>query len=423
MDHLPFEILREIHLWLPPSDTKAFRLVSKLAAAAGTEFLIPTLSFNLTKESLQRLEEVSGHPVISRHVRKIFYGFASLKIYDNMKWFKRDLIYSRLMDGRLSTGKVESLYTSYNEIVSEQTKIKSGDSDIKIITQAISRLPNLDTLLVETSSWGPSHLHHSLTKAFENAPELQRTRAVVDADQVRQLASLMVPIAMNNIRIKEFQLRCINPKAFIQSPDTFRHMCKAFSSAVEAHIGFNHEPCEDVMCDSCIENLQTPQLHNFLKSATGLEILILDLQTDEIWAKIDLTHVFGTFSWSALRSLTLTGLRATENELIDFLSRHTTTLRDIDMTFVWLKSGSWVTAVQRMKDSLALTCATFNCAIGTEDGRENWDPDEMDAWTRDLDDPRMLRCETLSYCLNFFICRGDERDKNPFNNIEPDPFG
>lgn len=168
--------------------------------------------------------------------------------------------------------------------------------------------------------------------------------------------------------------------------------------------------------------MQAPQLHELLKGATDLELLLLEFPTDEIWAQIDLTTVFGTFRWRALRSLTISGVRSTEDELLEFLTRHATTLREVKFTFAWLKSGSWVTAAQRMKDSLCLTDAHFDISIGTEDGVETWWPDEVYTWTRDLEDPGMIVCKKLEDCLNFFICRGDERDKNPLENIELHPL-
>ena len=245
--------------------------------------------------------------------------------------------------------------------------------------------------------------------------------APIDDDEARQLASILVPISNSNISIDNFDL-ILNPEAFIQPADTFRHLCNTFSSARSAKIAFDHGPCEDSICDDCINNMQAPQLHNFLKSANSLMKLELWLQTSECRAKFDPMDVFGTFSWSALRKLSLCGLRATENELIDFLTRHAATLRNVEMTFVWLKSGSWVTAVQRMKDSLTLKTAIFSCSMGTEDEREDWGTDEMYAWTRDLEDPSKLVCKSLWECLDFFICRGSKHDKNPFKNLAPGPF-
>src|SRR6266498_2926257 len=191
MDRLPYEIIREIFAYMPRgSDVSSFRLTSRLPAAVGIEFLIPSLSFNLTGTSLQRVEDVSRHPGLSRHVREVTYNLSSLKEYDNVQSLKRfirdtghygldlyvdppprspeEIACARKMgffpvdlNWQVDTQKLESFCKKYYQIVKEQQDIKFVRKDTTVIQQAVSHFPNLRSIRFDGSPYYPCGLHRS----------------------------------------------------------------------------------------------------------------------------------------------------------------------------------------------------------------------------------------------------------------------
>jgi hypothetical protein len=100
LNEFPNEVLHSIFSSLQPKEVEPLRLISRQFATIGTEYLLPEVQVELTLESFVRLQEISQHPEISRHVIGIKFSTTELLGFNNIVDF-----YAVLKDATLSASK------------------------------------------------------------------------------------------------------------------------------------------------------------------------------------------------------------------------------------------------------------------------------------------------------------------------------
>src|SRR5271170_3870827 len=78
----PHEIIRYVLGNLELADLKNARLACKTLGVIGAETLLPTIHVVFTKQSIERLRDVSLHPVIGLYVNGIIYEADRVDHYD-----------------------------------------------------------------------------------------------------------------------------------------------------------------------------------------------------------------------------------------------------------------------------------------------------------------------------------------------------
>lgn len=104
----PPEIIRHVLGNLELSDLKNARLTCKTLGVIGAETLLPTIHVVFTKQSIERLRDVSLHPIISLHVNEIIYEADRVDHYDRQKDWEGDVVDSEYL-ANLSPESVEEL--------------------------------------------------------------------------------------------------------------------------------------------------------------------------------------------------------------------------------------------------------------------------------------------------------------------------
>jgi hypothetical protein len=99
----PQEIIRYVLNYLKLTDLKNARLACKTLGVIGAETLLPTIHVVFTKQSIERLRDVSLHPVISLYVYGIMYEADRVDHYDQQEDWERDVVDSEYLTG-LSPG-------------------------------------------------------------------------------------------------------------------------------------------------------------------------------------------------------------------------------------------------------------------------------------------------------------------------------
>lgn len=69
--------------------------------------------------------------------------------------------------------------------------------------------------------------------------------------------------------------------------------------------------------------------------------------------------MFRTISWPYLRKVVLENVQGSDEDLLDFLRRHSATLRTLQLRSFWLYEGLWLYIFREMRASLALTDFEF----------------------------------------------------------------
>jgi hypothetical protein len=104
----PHEIIRYVLGNLELADLKNARLACKTWGIIGAETLLPAIHVVFTKQSIERLRDVSLHPVISLHVNEIIYEADRVDHYDQQKDWERDVVDSEYF-AKLSPESIEEL--------------------------------------------------------------------------------------------------------------------------------------------------------------------------------------------------------------------------------------------------------------------------------------------------------------------------
>ena len=104
----PHEIIRYVLGNLELADLKNARLACKALGIIGAETLLPTIHVVFTKQSIERLRDVSLHPIISLHVNEIIYEADRVDHYDRQEDWEWDVVDSEYL-AKLSPESVEEL--------------------------------------------------------------------------------------------------------------------------------------------------------------------------------------------------------------------------------------------------------------------------------------------------------------------------
>ena len=79
------------------ADLKNARLACKTWGIIGAETLLPAIHVVFTKQSIERLRDVSLHPVISLYVYAIIYEADRVDHYDQQEDWERDVVDSEYL--------------------------------------------------------------------------------------------------------------------------------------------------------------------------------------------------------------------------------------------------------------------------------------------------------------------------------------
>src|SRR2546421_6711666 len=89
---LPHELARYTFAKLERVDLKNIRLTCKSFGDIGAETLLPAIHVVFTKQSFERLRDVSLHPIFSLHVNEIVYEADRLDHYDDQEEWECDVV-------------------------------------------------------------------------------------------------------------------------------------------------------------------------------------------------------------------------------------------------------------------------------------------------------------------------------------------
>lgn len=80
----------------------------------------------------------------------------------------------------------------------------------------------------------------------------------------------------------------------------------------------------------------------------------------------NLRDVVGDFEFRSLSFVALSQISADEDDLVAFYTRHTTTLKEIELDAIKLDNGSWPRLLQRMRKALSIEKATVAGQVTSE---------------------------------------------------------
>ena len=399
---LPYELLLMICLYLNPTDVAKLRREHRKLAAVGIEHIVSELIINFTETSLQQLEAVSRHPIISRYVTSILWEADCLPAVDRYRWetmleslekiaawraqFIMDsapgdaigntarsealIRYLNMPQHQYTKVQLDEEWTRFRALCSDQGCLLMSPSFGDRMTTALKRFPRLKHM---TMSTGHAYNNSSNRDAREykvygpSFSLLTNAFGLAGMCGVSPALRLLMGAYHAGIQLDTFECGSVDWKLLAQSHEVSAIMKGAVSNLKEMDLLLHLKPFGPLLplggaqadVDECEELLASGRLHDFITSAPHLEALSIGFDWGPFVCPADLKTTVGGFHWPHLRSVYFENVSATKDDMMDFLGRHKKTLKVLRLYDVYLKEGELLSMFRSMRSSLELEMVDF----------------------------------------------------------------
>ena len=450
MDKLPPEILHSICALLQPAEIRSIRLVDRKLSLIGSYYLISAVSFYLSAESLERLHQISLHPILCQQVKSLHYQANVLQEIKTVPMYKEvmnggghrherrpeppgaestdrerrlyirnEAKWRRGQSDILSTQQIRKLIRSYTKICEKQQEdIKTG-LDRTILREVIARFPNLKHM---TYTARPTCCHGFSERFMERFKDLGITPPTSPdtSHSVNSLVNYLAPLAGSKIELDELYVCHVSPE-FLRMPKfniELTSIKTSLATITDCKLSFKLDAQKSERLhqdggEQAFAVLKDGGLPMFLASMPQLQSLWVAFEDCPCQTKVPLDRILGDHEWPDLFSLTLGQFSATEDELLDCLTRHVDSLVKISFDNANLTKGSWLSLTYAMRKDLALEDAAFHDTLRSEAFGEHWD-------MRSLNIDALDYLSTLSDDLNVWICSGPDDDEDMEEDLAMD---
>lgn len=360
MDRLPPEIQQYICSFLTPKHLKPLRLVSKDFAAAAIPHFIPRIFLFNHPDSCTKVRQIIAHPEMSKYVNTIvvdprdvmrFDGFedwiehmpdhwqipswkdyepqfppepdidGSIKTWNQAMEEARGLYLDHFMDAKYSESELRCLWQHHLILQREQKHGYLKRTLASIIQDAFNQCLKLDNVVVTSEHYSDS--------------------AVVTRKRNELFRSTLLAFTMPGSRYRAHPpMICLNLDDIVVN--------NTLSTLTMLHIEF---PMPD--CDLIMSNLRhlhvsfrmckrdpNAVLDRILKSAQRLETLWVNYPFLPFGTAHGLNSTLKATRYDNLRECLLTSCSVSEDQMVDFLLRHASSLQTVGLGEIHLVGGT-----------------------------------------------------------------------------------
>ncbi|KAI1374800.1 hypothetical protein F4677DRAFT_156509 [Hypoxylon crocopeplum] len=412
---IPPELLCIICSFLDIEDIRRFRLCCKAFADAGACFAFREVVFYLHHHDLDMLRSISLHPIASKNVRSLVYVGHTLDptketlddFHKSYCMIRRAEMYIAFRTGEapppvVGEQQLQMLYKNYEATVDRQENIIWNNADISCIREAISRFTSLQEVTMSCDFW---FLKNGRKSPFEGC--LLKPNDYLEPTGCRQLDSLLSAIFEADIKLRRLSAGSFSWR-FFQKPAA--ELSRALSlytnlTCLELCIdtGLRDDRATNKLTvgtevPECCRMLETGLLRNFIKSLTQLRTLhvVFSWHSEEHGYPARLENIMEPkHRWGHLESLTLGNITCERHDLLSMLRRHKSTMKDLCLRDIRLRSTSWQVLLPKIRRTMDLEEACICGELyGLEEGSpfiftEYWDlgyPDEFSCLREDVND-------------------------------------
>ncbi|OTA96275.1 hypothetical protein M434DRAFT_27921 [Hypoxylon sp. CO27-5] len=426
MDIMIPEILCIICSFLDIDDVRRFRLCCRAFADAAACVVHREIVFYLHHDDFDMLRRISLHPIASKNVRSLVYIGHTLgppresleqfqDSYDSIRTAEE--IKAVQMKEPIPPEKTEEelikLYKNYEATMDQEEKIVRNDEDFSFLKEVIPRFTSLQEITMSCHFW---FWRGSMKTPFESC--LVNPGANILPIGCRHLDSLLSAVFEADIKLKRLTAGELSWKFFQKPPAELRRSVPFYSNltCLELCIETGMEEIvgpgvRDIIAGTeipqCRRLLETGLLRDFIKSLTQLQTLyvVFDFHSDEHGYAAKLEHIMEPkHRWEHLDSLTLGNISCERHDLMSMLKRHKSTLKELCLRDIALRSTSWQLLLPKIRRTLDLDDA---CVCGELYGQEETAPFYEEYWDlgvpEAIEDP--LRAEVNDYLVNNNIRR------------------
>ncbi|KAL1600601.1 Protein-lysine N-methyltransferase efm4 [Paraconiothyrium brasiliense] len=362
MERLPQELVDLIYLYISHADRCALRLVSKqlyfltLTNFGNTVFFKRVTTLGVA--SLNQLLQASGHAQFSGCVTLLDVKLLNYEDYDNLVKIDRVGIYpppKRLPRvPQVKTGDIrqESKLLEYMRTQQDPTAV------IHPLARALKRFRNLKTIRLRVNGltlYGNLHIlaEDEVYQSFMSAC----FRAVLEA------------IVRSGVKLQEFTLikgNSVRPmsksanldyRAFALSFPLFQSLGNAFSGLKSLRLSIRTDPKTDSRSQGWEIGVK-----DFITTTSALETLTLCMDPIDCKPHFRATmmrSICRSVNLPMLKSLQLYGCAMDELDLVTLMKTHAPTLRRLLISDAELRSGTWRSILNLLKNDLGLEYLRF----------------------------------------------------------------
>ncbi len=406
VDRVPPEIAGLICYFSKEEDVPNLRLVSKFWNNIATPFLLRHVNLVFKPESLQRLLDISRHPVISKQITSLYYEPNTLDEYTTQHAWEMhvyDCNYMEDFEARpvlpafdasererrayrrnvtkirekprhnYSKGYLAKAYKEYSQMYAEQEDLRNRDYGLKDLSDAMSRLPNLSEICMNYS-WAIC----PRPKGAKNAFAAGLVNAGGDYCGIPFMRSMLLAVHGAGLELGTLQLGSVDWKFLKQSDRVLERMKTALHGLTTLELAIttgldesgNEIGVEIPICRKYVS--RNAKLAEFLAAAPNLKDLTIGFDWNEPSSPAELNQIFGSTTWPCLESIALENIDAASETLSRFFEKHASTLKHVAMKHMRLQEGTWVETLERMKKALNLRSAYMRGDILGENPHQHW---------------------------------------------------
>ena len=375
MENLPPELLAKVVQNLPRYDLPRLRLVSRTIAADVAPFVFSTIPLWIDLKSLKALTSISDDPRLSTYVKTIAFSPLRIIELEDHKICDRQVRDTLEFQPGSSSSHINHLkqHMAVYDIAG-QRYLASGSLDVKILSQALSKLPKFKSLILDYELHGRTLRLYQVFGGRGGGPDM----VTMDGDYslpvlFTALSNAKVAITSltirdswqesfcgndSSIRLSGSEVGTISPTASYRVVakalgETFypphNHVCIAALGELrqfEVDIG-NEDDVENPFCYATENNREFSNImRDMLKWSPQLEsIRIAQTTQNFLW----LMKCFPTQGLAKLRKVHLCEFRTNLSDLLLFFQCHGRGLKVVHLDSVRVDDANWAIALQRLR--------------------------------------------------------------------------
>ncbi|KEF63486.1 uncharacterized protein A1O9_01464 [Exophiala aquamarina CBS 119918] len=442
MEDFPDEVLLKICRHLNFTDVSNLRCVTSRFAPIGAEVLIKRVRFHVSQVSLERLDAIASHQVLSKAVDTVFFEGNILANVGCIHAFSRHFeadhhnidrpktpgadatdrevrLYER--NRQKFQQEISTKYERYRKLYDAQQTILNSGTYATLIAGSISQFPKLRKVVLSTVG----RCKHVLSERFMTmfAVDCALPLEPDTCHTKEQLKALLVPQDQPLTVIRELEVHVLSPKFFTGFLPSHT-ICQVFANLKVINLNFRLERDDrnelDIMtAENCYGSFANGHLRDALKAASGLQKLTINFDDFGYFGPCThLKHVLGESVWPDLDLLDLDCMSTTQEYLIDTLKRQPV-LTKLTLGFFTLEDGRWTTATDMMRKELRLNLFVAHGVLEDSERMHPMHLIDTDAYMEDFAE------FSLTNALDMYVTDHDleEEDYHPLddeNFTDPD---
>lgn len=332
--------------WSQENDIKSVRLTCRLFNQLATPFLMSEIFCAPLSSTLTKLTAVLHHPILSRSIKTVVYASRRYQAMGFQDY--QQAVEESSWPGYSSPQceadvlELEAMFSLYKQHYQDQTMMERSGELTARLCSALTRLPNVERVIISPNIY--CYLDNALSSNYFLDPESAYDEAFLYVCRI---------LSLTDTKIRELR---------VEDAETEDHECGGLTAEAFQEMSLlDSSHCRNVFRGIRTLDLTAQdeakggwiigQLADFLSCATELENLSI---TGCFCCPLRPEHFLRTTTWRCLTTLSLFHTIFCQEELLAFLRRHSTTLKDLSFFFVGVRNGSWKAVLTGMKSSLSL---------------------------------------------------------------------